>query len=325
MLRLFGPDCPPAPFEASASTAIPKGAVWLDLYEPSAEEETAAEQAIGVNLPTPEELAEIEPSSRMYERKGALYLTLSVLHGLDDGDPDVDPVGFVLTDKMLATIRHTDPLPFVSYAEELYADPDDARDAHRLFVGLLDAIVDRLADDFEDTGREIEAITDRIFDKRVRQRGRAPGMRLEALLIRVGRAQRTVGKLREASMSATRLLTFLGNCDSFEGDAAGLRQIESMKADVRALNELAAFYGDNLVFLLDATLGLVSLEQNQVMKIFSVVAVVLMPPTLVAGIYGMNFDHMPELRWLLGYPLALALMLASAVLPYWFARRRGWL
>ncbi|MDQ3144826.1 MAG: magnesium transporter, partial [Pseudomonadota bacterium] len=154
---------------------------------------------------------------------------------------------------------------------------------------------------------------------------RSPELRLEALLMRIGKAQQLLAKLRETAVSTTRLLTFLASIETIHEHRVNRRHVDSLIADANALADHSNFVGDNLTFLLDASLGLISLEQNSVMKIFSVFAVVFMPPTLIAGIYGMNFEHMPELKWLFGYPFALGMILASAVIPMWFARRRGWL
>jgi len=142
-------------------------------------------------------------------------------------------------------------------------------------------------------------------------------------MLRLGAVQRLLAELRESAVSTSRLLSFLSASKFAQGDEE--RHIGSLQRDVRGLLAHSDFLSDNLNFLLNASLGLITLEQNFVMKIFSVFAVVLMPPTLIAGIYGMNFEHMPELEWLLGYPFALALILASAVIPYWLARRSGWL
>jgi len=324
MLRVFGPDCSAAPIDAGSTTALPEGAIWIDLLEPTKEEEALAEKLVGTNIPTRAELAEIEPSSRLYQRTGAAFLTMSVLFGINEGHPDSDPIGFILTDKYLVSIRYVDPKPFVVFAEYAYAEPDMASDPNTLFVRLLDTIVDRLADEFEVAGKDIESISHQIF-RRHTHRGRSPELRLEALLMRIGKAQQLLARLRETSVSSTRLLTFLATTDAMESDLANRRHIKSLVADAQALNDHSNFLGDNLIFLLDASLGLISLEQNDVMKIFSVFAVVFMPPTLIAGIYGMNFEHMPELKWLFGYPFALGLILASAVLPYLYARRKGWL
>ncbi len=324
MLRVFGPDCSSPPIDAGSTKALPKGAIWVDLLEPTREEERLAEKLVGTNIPTREELSEIEPSSRLYQKNRAAFMTMSVLYGLSDAKPDSDPIGFILTDKHVVSIRYIDPKPFVIFAEHVYAEPAIGGDPNSLFVRLLDTIIDRLADEFEAAGRDIESISQQIFQRHA-HRGRSPELRLEALLMRIGKAQQLLAKLRETSVSSTRLLTFLATTDVMESDLANRRHIKSLVADAQALNDHSNFLGDNLTFLLDASLGLISLEQNDVMKVFSIFAVVFMPPTLIAGIYGMNFEHMPELKWLFGYPFALGLILASAVLPYWYARRKGWL
>ena len=325
MLRLFGPACTDTPVDAELPHAVPEGAIWVDLLEPTKAEEALAEKFVGANIPTRKELSEIEPSSRLYQKDGAAFMTMSVLHGVDGGCPSSDPIGFILTENQLVTVRYVDPKPFTLFADHVRADPEIAGDPRTLFVRLLDAIVDRLADEFEIAGKEIEAISRQIFSHNTHRARRNPELRLEALLMRIGKAQQLLAKLRETSVSTTRLLTFLESIESIDKDDPNRRHVESLIADANALNDLSDFLSENLVFLLDASLGLISLQQNDVMKIFSVFAVVFMPPTLIAGIYGMNFEHMPELQWLLGYPIALMLILASALVPFLIARRRGWL
>ena len=326
MLRLFGPDCTLLPVDPATVTELPPRAVWIDLLDPTKEEEALAEKLVGTNIPTREELHQIEPSSRLYERRGAAYMTASVLYGIDEGRPSSDPIGFILNDKHIITVRYIDPRPFQIFSQNLYAEPDLATDARSVFVRMLDAVVDRLADEFEIAGAEIEAISRRIFDSHAHRTSRgSPELRLEAILMRIGKAEQLLAKLRETSVSSTRLLTFLVSIDAMTKDQSNRRHVKSLIADTDALNDHSNFLGDNLTFLLDATLGLISLEQNTVMKVFSVFAVVFMPPTLIAGIYGMNFEHMPELKWLYGYPYALVLMFASTIIPYWISRRRGWL
>ena len=325
MLRVFGPECTPMPVDAGKLKALPPGAIWIDLFEPTREEEALAEKLIGANIPTREELSEIEPSSRLYQKNGTAYLTMSVIHGIVDGKPGSDPIGFILNDKYLVSVRYIDPKPFIIFAEHLYAEPEMARDPRTLFVRLLDAVIDRLADEFEVAGHDIETISRNIFERHAHRTERNPELRLEAVLMRIGKARMLLAKLRETSVSTTRLLTFLATLTAMEDDVPNRRHVASLISDAKALSDHSNFLSDNLTFLLDASLGLISLEQNNVMKIFSVFAVVFMPPTLIAGIYGMNFDHMPELKWLYGYPFAIALILASAILPYLFARKRGWL
>jgi len=325
MLRLFGPDCPSAPVEPDKLEAIPPNVQWIDLLNPTREEERLAETVLGQNIPTREEMQEIEPSSRLYQRHGTLFMTASVLHGITDSRPDTDPISFILTDKLLVTVRYVDPKPFIIFAENLLADPDIATDPLSTLVRLMDTVVDRLADEMEQTGREIEAVSSRIFTRgAVTQRRQRPELKLEALLLRIGTVQRLLAEIRDSAVSTGRMLGFLAASKRARDSDCG-PLIESLQGDVRGLLDHSNSLSDNLTFLLNASLGLISLEQNFVMKVFSVVAVVLMPPTLIAGIYGMNFMHMPELEWLLGYPFALAVILISAVLPYWIARRKGWL
>lgn len=325
MLRLFGPGCPTDPIEPGDLPANSAGAIWIDLLNPTREEERLAEQLLGQNIPTREEMAEIEPSSRLYERKGALFMTASVIHGVSADKPDNDPVGFILTDKLLITVRYVDPKPFILFAQNLQAEPELADSSLTVLTRLLDTVVDRLADELEDTARQSEAVSSQIFERQARggKAKRKEARRLETLLLRLGAVQRLLAELRESAVSTSRLLSFLSASEIAVGDEE--RHIESLQRDVRGLLAHADFLSDNLNFLLNASLGLINLEQNFVMKIFSVFAVVLMPPTLIAGIYGMNFKHMPELHWLFGYPFALALILVSAILPYWLARKSGWL
>jgi magnesium transporter len=156
---------------------------------------------------------------------------------------------------------------------------------------------------------------------------RIPAARLTALLTRIGRAQNLLTKIRYSAVSSIRMLSFLsGSSWAHEASHEEIRNhIGSMSTDATSLGEHASFMSDNLQFLLDASLGLISIEQNAAMKLFSWAALVFLPPTLIAGIFGMNFHHMPELDWVWGYPASLVLIVASAVLPIWYLKRRGWI
>nr|WP_294846879.1 magnesium transporter CorA family protein [uncultured Sphingomonas sp.] len=325
MLRLLGPGCPDAMFADGQLPSDGSHTVWVDLLKPTPDEDHWAEALIGQSIPTREEMLEIEPSSRLFERNGALFLTMSVLYGVDQGAPSSDPISFILTDRHLVTVRYVEPRPFLLFIQQAAADPALVDTPLKALIGLVDAIVDRLADELEASARDMKDISSRIFERGDRSQRRNPEFRYEALMYRIGESQRLLAKIRETSLSTNRMLSFLAASDVVQKNDSALRHIRSLSDDVRALDDHSNFQGDNLTFLLDAALGMISLEQNFVMKIFSVVAVVLMPPTLIAGIYGMNFHFMPELSWPHGYTFALGLMLASAVIPYWLARRRGWL
>jgi magnesium transporter len=326
MLRTYGPGCDGNIVEAKAER-IPDSATWVDLEEPTTEEEALVERCIRMDVPTQDEMAEIEPSSRLYERGGALYMTVSVLYGVQDGDPKTAPISFVLTDNRLVTVRYATPKPIRAFSDHARRDKELVRDAPTVLVRMLDAIIDRLADELENASREIEGISAHIFHKDMDQR-RIPAARLTALLTRIGRTQTLTSKIRYSAVSTMRMLSFLtGSNRLHEGaKSAELRNhIASMTTDVTSLSEHATFLADNLQFLLDASLGLISIEQNAAMKLFSWTAVVFLPPTLIAGIFGMNFHYMPELSWRYGFPLSVALMAACAVGPYFIFKKRGWI
>ena len=325
MLRTYGPGCDGSVVEHTAER-IPEHATWIDLEEPTREEEKLVERCIGFNVPTQDELAAIEPSSRLYERDGVLFMTVSVLYGVVDGEPSTTPIGFVLAKDRLVTIRYATPKPVLAFSEHVRREPELARDSTTVLVRLLDAIIDRLADELESTGTEIEKISAHIFARDLEAR-RIPAARLTSLLTRIGRSQTLVAKARYSAVSTNRMLSFLGGSNVMHeaGQVDARHHLTSLTTDVTSLSEHASFLSDNLTFLLDASLGLISIEQNAAMKLFSWAAVVFLPPTLVAGVFGMNFHHMPELDWTWGYPASLALMLASMVLPYLYFKRRGWI
>lgn len=325
MLRAYGPGCDGSIVEAKREK-IPDGTTWIDLEEPTHEEEQLVERCVKLDIPTEEEMAEIEPSSRLYERNGALYMTASVLFGVEDGTPASTPIGFVLTNDRLVTIRYATPKPVRAFGEHARRDPGIVQDAPHALIGLLDSIIDRLADELEKIGLEIERLSSEIFQKNVEDR-RIPAARLTRLLTSIGHVQTLLAKVRYTAVSTNRMLSFLAGSKRLHaaGQEDFRNHLASLTTDVTSLGEHATFQSDNLQFLLDASLGLISIEQNAAMKLFSWAAVVFLPPTLIAGIYGMNFRHLPELSWPWGYPMALAMMLASAVGPYLYFKKRGWI
>lgn len=325
MLRAYGPGLDGAVVDAKREK-IPDKSTWLDLHEPTDAEERLVERCLGVEIPTPDELAEIEPSSRLHEHNGALYMTASVLYGVDEGSPSSDPIGFVLAGDRLVTVRYITPRPIRAFTSHAQREPELVSDPMTVLCGLLDAIVDRLADELQAVSAEIEKISSHIFSSRLDAR-RIPAARLTALLTRIGKTQSLLAKIRETETSTGRLLSFLGASSRLRSRKAAdaHEHIASLSADIASLSDHSIFLANDLYFLLDAAVGFISIEQNAAMKLFSWAALVFLPPTLVAGIYGMNFRYMPELDWTFGYPFALALILASAVLPLWYLKRRGWI
>jgi magnesium transporter len=326
MLQVFGTGLPGS--ELKASDPLPRGAVWIDLFEPTRDEELLVERSLGLQVPTREEMAEIEPSSRLYQQNGAVFLTANVMSGIDAGDPVSTPVSFVLTSKHLITIRYADPKPFRTFAAHVAREPELCASSTMTLLHLLDAIVDRLADTLEVVQGDIDRTSRAVFrrgEESGRRRGRMSNETLQELMIRIGDDQDLLAKTRDSLVSMGRLMSFLSLPLHVREDHELREHVRSLGHDIESLLDHSGFLATNISFMLDASLGLINIEQNAIIKIFSVAAVVFLPPTLVASIYGMNFEHMPELRWLLGYPYALALMVMSAVLPYLFFKKKGWL
>jgi magnesium transporter len=298
--------------------------IWVDLIEPTAEEEAMMEAHFGIDVPTRDEMEEIEISSRLYQEQGALFMTATLL-ALAEGDvPEVCPVSFVLQRQRLITVRYHEPTAFRTFPIRAGQVPLGSHRADSLLIALLEAIVDRLADILEQAGREIEALSRKVFAPPVTQA--AGGGDLGAVLAGIGRTGDLTSNLHNSLSSLERLTGFLGPGMQRRDSDSDLRsQVEALTWDVRSLMDHAGFLSQKISFLLDATLGMINIQQSAIIKIFSVVAAVFLPPTLIASVYGMNFTFMPELDWRFGYPLALGVMVLSALLPVWFFKRKGWL
>jgi magnesium transporter len=293
----------------------PEDAIWIDLHEPTVEEEQAVEAAAGLELPTREEMAAIEPSSRLYQEAGATFMTATLLARSED-IPTAAPVTFVLAKGLLITIRYDELRAFSVFAER--APASDLGSGTAALLGLLDALVERLADLLEDTSSAVEQASFSVFH-------RPPAGDFRPVLTELARGQSMASMVRRSLMSLARLMSYANLAQEIATDPDCAAHLKSLQSDAQSLTEHAGFQSGHISFLLDAALGLINIEQNGIIKFFSVVAVVFLPPTLCASIWGMNFHHMPELDWPLGYPMAVAMMIASAVLPLWWFKKRGWL
>lgn len=310
---------------AGKGGAFPREATWIDLLRPSREEEALVESRLDLAIPTREDMVEIEPSSRLYEEKGALHLTASVLAGVHQGEPAVVPITFVLTRNRLVTVRYDDSKSFSAFISHVERQPELCRSAASTLVFLLDAIVERAADILEDVAAQMETVKRNVFRRdAAARRKRFSNQELEDMMLEIGRAEGTLSKVRESLASLTRLISYLLFALP-KYDNGEVSHLKTVARDVSSLTDMAAFMSSNITFLLDAALGLINIQQNAIIKIFSVAAVIFLPPTLVGTVYGMNFDHMPELHWAFGYPFALAMMVVSAVLPYLWFKKKGWL
>jgi len=306
------------------AAGIGPGTIWIDLVDPTEAEDTLVEQAHGSSSPTRAEAREIEASSRLYRENGVHYMTVFVVYNIEAEIPDGATITFVLTPDRLVTIRYHDPKAFPIFAQRAAKGEVECGTAPMVLAGLLETIVERAADAIERSQDEIERIARGIFG--ARRESRHYGRRLDVVLRGIGRQGDITAKLEEGAFSLERMLAYLAGLLKERGNAQpALARVEIARSDVRSLTEQMRFLTTRINFLLDATLGTISIEQNKAMKVFSLLAVTLMPPTLVGAIYGMNFKHMPELEWIFGYPLALVVMVLSGVLPYLIFRWRGWI
>jgi magnesium transporter len=303
---------------------VPEQAVWFDLTRPTQAEDKLVERHLGIAVPTREEMQEIEVTSRLYVENGARYMTATLMCQSDTDAPKVTPVTFILSGHRLVTVRYDEPRPFMIVGHKLARVCPAGVTGESVLMELLDAVIDRAADILERIGSEVDQVSHDIFEPEV---GRSDRTRnYNEILQALGRKGDLTSKVRESLVSIGRLLLYLANeADSMRWAKEPRAQLRGMQRDVHSLSDHAAYLTNKIQFLLDAMLGFVTIEQNNVIKIFSVAAVVFMPPTLIASIYGMNFKHMPELGWELGYPLAIVLMILAAVLPYYFFRWRKWL
>jgi magnesium transporter len=302
----------------------PEKVIWFDLFAPSREEEMAIERTVGIEVPTRDEMQEIEDSSRLYSEKGAFFMTANLPSQVETDAPQLAPVTFVLAGQRLVTLRYHEPRAFRTFSARAERSDLGCTDGATAMVGLLEVIVDRLADVLERIGREIELLSRTIF-RRAPQHGDG-GTDYQRVLQGLGRQGDLVANVLDSLVTLERLIVFLTAAVGQRPlSKDGKVRMKSLGRDTRFLNEHANALAAKLTFLLDATLGMISIEQNAIIKIFSVAAVIFLPPTLVASIYGMNFAVMPELHWLFGYPFALGLMVASAVVSYWLFKSRGWL
>jgi magnesium transporter len=327
MLSLHGLE---GPLPLDPDSAIPSAAVWLDLMEPTPEEAAAVEAATGLRVPSREALSEVETSSRLRRVKGGLSVSTPMIT-FERSDSQLKPLGFLLSKDRLVTVRFHELRAFGS-AEKRIVEGDGSVTPSEVFLVVLEELVDSLADALEDMATELDTLSTRIFDFDVRgadrRRLESPPPRRRDLALRrilrgISNRGKALGKIRASLLGLERIVPFISAaCDGLGLPEDG--RFETIKRDIESLDEFETRLAENVQFLLDAALGLINIEQNNVFRVLTVVSVVGVPPTLIASMYGMNFKHMPELEWTYGYPYALGLILFSALAPMVYFRIRGW-
>lgn len=311
--------------DSDAEAALPEQIIWIDLEEPTKEEIAFVEARAKIKVPTREALSEIEASSRLAKHGNHLYLSTPVIGHATIEDATLSPAGFVLGKDILVTIRYASLPTFDAVVDELQKD-DTIASSIGVFTALLEAIVDRGADVLEHLGTAIDEVSKSVF------RGNISGLKdpskstatLHKTLSRIGVLADRLSKARDVMLGVGRIAAFSGDVCHEWLEPEFRDRLAAVSKDVASLSDYETHLSDKIQFLLDAVLGYITIEQNDIFKVLTIASVVGVPPTLIAGIWGMNFKNMPELGWTWGYPLGLAVIVLSAVLPLIWFRRKGW-
>jgi len=309
---------------ADASPAA-LGVSWLDLLNPTDEERAGVESRYGLRLPSRQELSEVESSSRVSEKSGVLFLSMPIVAHANALDEPPSPVGFVLSKDLLVTIRYTPLLSFDTVAAK-FSTAVGRGTGVEAFVALVDAMVDLGADLLEGIASELDAVSRTVFPK-LRDDPRHPARSNDALrdlLTDVGRAGERLSRIRDILLGLQRIVPFVSGAECDWIPHKMHDRLNVAQSDLLSLADYETHLSDRVQFLLDAVLGFINTRQNDVFQVLTIVSVVGIPPTLVAGIYGMNFRNMPEYTWAWGYQWGLGLIALTTVLPILWFKRRGW-
>ncbi len=293
-------------------------AIWVDLTDPSDEERGWVKSIYDVTLPGEDEVKDIEASARYYEAEnGDLHLRTDFLLEEEDGPSQVVTVAFILAKNVLFSV-HADDLPvFRLVRMRARSRPGSITDHKDVLLDLYATDAEYSADALEGIYQNLEEVSYSVLQKNLSDQDAAQ------VLNAIAQEEDLNGRIRRSMMDTRRAVSFL-----MRGRLLSVQQFEESRQilrDIESLDGHTAFLFDKINFLMDATVGFININQNKIIKIFSVASVAFLPPTLIASVYGMNFQYFPELHWQLGYPFSIALMCLSAVAPLWYFRRRGWL
>ena len=305
------------PFEGASLAE----AVWIDLTSPTDEERAEVERATGVRPPTREEVSAIEASSRLQRVGQALHLSspLMVLGEV----PHLSPVGFVLSAERLVTVRFDSFGAFEQAAT--FAEDDDDLTSLGVFTCLFESIVDKVADALEDCGAELDQVSRAVFHQKNHRRnaGKTEIFQRQTLA-RVGRVGERASQVRDVLLSVGRIVPFVLEVRQGETPEPIAARLKAVRQDIVSLNDYEAHLANKVQFLLDAVLGFITISQNDIFKVLTVASIVGIPPTLMAGVYGMNFKIIPELNWTYGYAFGWAMIIISALIPLAWFKWKGW-
>ena len=302
-------------------------AVWVDLLNPTEDECSAAARATGLRVPVRDDIAEIESSSRLSIEGDALYLNMPASFRAEDGTSAVVPLGFVLSPHRLLTVRFAKLPAFETFAEQL-GHAATAPSSMEVFVGLLEAIVERVADVLEWVGSNLDSLSKTVFHAEDGSQRHGPGRadaELRATLTKIGQAGDTIGNLRDTLLGLGRIIVYAEKMAADWTPEPVRPRISTLRQDIHSLNDYDQQLSGKISFLLDAVLGFINIEQNNGVRVLTIASVIGIPPTFVVGLYGMNFKNMPEYDWTWGYQYGLALIAISIILPVIWVKLKGWI
>jgi len=313
-----------SPDALSAETL--RDAVWIDLISATPDIVTQVEQALGLQIPTEADISEIETSSRLAMRDGVVYLSMPLVSLSGDRPRNVS-VGFILSPQRLVTVRFAESRVFDAYALQPPRGQNHHGASAHIFIGLMEAIVDRQADVLEQVRAELDTISHAIFSMGRRQ---VSGRRNEDAVLRrtlaeLGRVGDMISNVRDTQVSAARIVPYVLVMTKTWLPKELTPRLKTLRQDIMSVSDFDNHLNEKLQFLLDATLGFINIAQNNVMKVMAVSSVVGIPPVLIAGIYGMNFKVMPELEWAYGYAWGWVLIILSTLAPLAVFRWRKWI
>ncbi|MDP2228347.1 MAG: magnesium/cobalt transporter CorA [Moraxellaceae bacterium] len=299
----------------NAAADLAAGVIWVDAIAPTDEERDWLREAYQQELPTIADLYEIEATSRFFETENGLHISSYFLNYADENSENIS-AAFVFNGERLFTLREEELAAFRLFRLRARKGLITLTNSKSIMLGLFETKVENLADILERVAAELENTSRQVL-------GNAQHDDMESLLTSIARQEDVNGKVRISMMDLQRMLYLLLRSGILNAEQS--ERLRDIIRDSESLLASTSFLFDKVKFLLDTTLGFINVNQNKIIKIFSVAAVIFLPPTMVASVYGMNFDFMPELHWRMGYPWALGLMLVSAVAPYLYFKRRRWL
>jgi magnesium transporter len=290
-------------------------ALWIDAREPSDEEREELNTFLRAELPESDDVEEIEFSARYFQDGAGIHVHSLFLAPGESGRHSTATVAFILQDKRLITLREEDIADFRLLRMRTRAGQVQVASPSELLVTMFEQKVENLADALEDIHRKLEDVSRMVLEDNDAE--------LEDAIDQLAKLEDSNGKIRLCLMDTQRSISFI---QKHIRDSVELQETtREIKRDVDTLMSHTAFLFDKINFLMDSTQGFINIEQNQIIKIFSIAAMVFLPPTVVASMYGMNFKIIPFSDWPYGFELALAMMVLSAVLPYWYFKRKDWL